>query len=77
MKKVSSVTGDFCRIEVSGIAPDAIEVGLSAVEGQAAPVIRDVLRASAIPHGDDDNVGFVLMCASLSLPSGLKASAKK
>lgn len=62
---------DFYRIDVSGSAPDTIETSLSKMEDHAAPVIRDILRTRAIPHGDDyvTLMNFMaLMC--VRVPSG-------
>jgi hypothetical protein len=66
-----AVRKDFYRIEVSGIAPDVIEAGLSTMEGHAAPVICDILRTRAIPHGDDYMTLMNFMALmSVRVPSG-------
>lgn len=49
----AAVRKDFYRIEVSGIAPDTVETGMSKMEGQAATIIRDILRTKVIPDGND------------------------
>ena len=44
---------DFYRVDVPGLDPNAIESGLSTIEGQASGVISEVLKTHAMPSGDD------------------------
>lgn len=44
---------DYYRVNLAGVAPDAIEIALNKMESDASNVIREILRIRAIPDGND------------------------
>jgi len=57
-----AVVGDFNRIDVDGLSPDALEQALSPFEDKAVSAIRRVLSTRACPTGDDLNLLINFLC---------------
>jgi hypothetical protein len=56
---------DFHRIDIAGIAPNAIEEALSKFEGDAASAVRTILGRRAVGHDDHAQVLFYYMALTL------------